>query len=258
MSGNFQNDERRDDSKVETQASTDSTLERLVEALMKIDATLNRLNDRLETLERRLDDGQTAKKNKARRDLRYLNEDDFDAPPEGSDYFDAYKKGDDGDDDWNFDDADEWEDVYDCAADVDEWGDGAGTGAKVRRFNDFGQKVGETDDELVWANELKAAENAEKIALEPGTYRVGVDLPSGRYLAKSRGGSAVVRVVCSQWRGVYTLDCDDERLERTKKLETFRLAMKLIDGATMRTDDPIELTYLSPVEPLSSKTPSDD
>ncbi len=256
MSEKKQNDERRDESKKETQTPTDSTLERLVEALTKIDATLNRLNDRLETLERRVDDRQTAKKNKAWRDLRGLDEDDFDAPSDWSDYPDAYKKEFE-----EFDDVDDWEDVYDCAADVDEFSNGGGKGE--RRVDDwydeddpykgwaerYGRpKVGERDDEWVSPNELKAAEHAEKIALEAGTYRVGTDLAPGRYLAKAREESAVVRVVCSQWRGVYTLERDDETSERTKKTRTFDIAMKLLDGATMRTDDPIELIYLSPIE----------
>lgn len=270
MSENFQNNEQRDASEKITQ-TTDSTLERLVEALTKIDATINRLNDRLEALERRVNAGQAANKKQARWNLSELGEDDFDATfDDWTDYPDAYKKG--FDNDWDddcgncdecevrefCDSDDEWEDVYDCAADVDEFSNGSATVSKVRHFDDCGLKVGERDDEWITPNELKAAENAEKIALERGTYRVGVDLPSGRYWAKPLEKSAVVRVICSQWRGVYTLECEKETPERTKNSGAFNLAMKLIDGATMRTDDPIELTYLSPIETTPNKTLIDE
>ena len=288
MSEKNQNDERRDEAKKESQTPTDSTLERLVEALTKIDATLNRLNERLETLERRVDDGQTAKKNKAWRNLRELDEDDFDAPSDWSDYPDAYKKGfADVDDGENCDDSADWEDVYDCAADVDEfsnvaenddrvadhWNDWddepyrewakrfgrsrVGTGnSKARRFDDYGPKIGERDDEWVSPNELKAAETAEKKTLEPGTYRVGTDLEPGRYLAKPLAGSAVVRVECSQWRGVYTLKRDEETPEK-KKTRKFDIAVKLIDDATLRTVEPIEVIYLGPIEPSTNQMLND-
>lgn len=177
--------------------AADSTLERLVDALTKIDASLNRLNDRLEALEKRLEEktAVAAPRGFKRRTLAGLDEDAFDAP-----------------------------------------GALGGLGG--------GLKVGERDDEWVSPNELKAAETAEKIVLEPGTYRAGIDLKPGRYYPTCRNETAVLRVQCSQWRSVTTLSRDKE-----KQNGAFcAVALKLIDGATLRTDDPINLVYLGPID----------